>query len=216
MKKILLIGDSIRAGYDKYIKACFSSVAEVYYPEENCRFAETVLRFLHEWARNTGVPDGEWDVIHWNAGLWDTLRLFGDGPMTPIDWYASYIERIQKRIDRLFPNAVSVFATSTPVRPPEAWSDPGSFFRDNADIRAYNAAACRVLAPCGTVIDDLYAAMESAPDEYHSDMTHFYTPEGTERIGQAVKGSLLSALGLKEEDLIAATGDFRPDKIIGI
>lgn len=49
MKKILLIGDSIRLGYDKYIKMAFEDVAEVYYPAENSRFVMYVYRRLHEW-----------------------------------------------------------------------------------------------------------------------------------------------------------------------
>ena len=35
-------------------------------------------------------------------------------------------------------------------------------------------------------IDDLYAVMKGAPDSARSDMTHFNTPDGTERIGNAV------------------------------
>ena len=35
MKKILLLVDSIRKGYDKYVKIAFGGVAEVYFPEEN-------------------------------------------------------------------------------------------------------------------------------------------------------------------------------------
>ena len=31
-------------GYDKYVKEALAGAAEVYYPEENCRFAEYVLR----------------------------------------------------------------------------------------------------------------------------------------------------------------------------
>ena len=49
MKKILLIGDSIRMGYDKYVKEALDGVAEVYYPKENCKMAVYVLRFLQEW-----------------------------------------------------------------------------------------------------------------------------------------------------------------------
>ena len=48
MKKVILIGDSIRMGYDKYIKASLEGEAEVFYPSENCRFATYVLRFVHE------------------------------------------------------------------------------------------------------------------------------------------------------------------------
>lgn len=71
MKKVLLIGDSIRAGYDKYLKKALEDVAEVYYPSDNCRFAEYVLRHLHDWKQGLGLD--EVDLVHWNAGLWDTL-----------------------------------------------------------------------------------------------------------------------------------------------
>ena len=37
MKKIVLIGDSIRMGYCEYVKNSLRDVAEVYYPPENCR-----------------------------------------------------------------------------------------------------------------------------------------------------------------------------------
>jgi hypothetical protein len=38
-------------GYDKYVKDALSGVADVYYPDENCRFAVYVLRYAHEWKR---------------------------------------------------------------------------------------------------------------------------------------------------------------------
>ena len=49
MKKILLIGDSIRMGYCEYVKEALSDSAVVYYPPENCKFAVNVLRFMKEW-----------------------------------------------------------------------------------------------------------------------------------------------------------------------
>ena len=54
MKKIVLIGDSIRMGYDKYIKDSLAGKAEVFYPTENCKFAEYILRFAHGWKNNGG------------------------------------------------------------------------------------------------------------------------------------------------------------------
>ena len=35
MKNVLLIGDSIRMGYDKAVKNTLKNVANVYFPEEN-------------------------------------------------------------------------------------------------------------------------------------------------------------------------------------
>ena len=111
MKKIVLIGDSIRMGYDKYVKESLDGIAEVYYPEENCKFAEYVLRFIGEWKKR-----GEWpcdiDLVHWNAGLWDVLDVDGEGPLTSLDYYKEAIGRIDRRIRRIFPNAKIVFATS--------------------------------------------------------------------------------------------------------
>ena len=77
MKKVVLIGDSIRMGYDKYVKEALKNSAEVYYPGENCRFAEYVLRYAHEW-KKAGAWGDDVDLVHWNAGLWDVLELFGD------------------------------------------------------------------------------------------------------------------------------------------
>ena len=75
MKKIVLIGDSIRMGYDKYVKEALADVAEVYYPEENCRFAEYTLRFAHEWKSRGKWPD-DIDLVHWTVGLWDVCEIF--------------------------------------------------------------------------------------------------------------------------------------------
>ena len=104
MKKIVLIGDSIRMGYDKYVKKALDGEAEVYYPDENCRFAEYVLRYAHEWKNNLGWPTDA-DLVHWNAGLWDALELFGDEPLTTIDYYEHALKRIDKRLRFLFPKA---------------------------------------------------------------------------------------------------------------
>ena len=198
MKKILLIGDSIRKGYDLYVQKSFSGIAEVYYPEENCKFALYILKFLHYWKSELKIDNV--DAIHWNAGLWDTLRVYGDDCLTRFDHYVDTVERIQKRIEFLFPNAVSIFATSTPVL--ETGFIKDFEMRYNADVERYNAAACEVLAKRGVVINDLYGLMKDAPESYHSDQTHFDTPDATERIGGAVNGVLCDALHIDRSRLI--------------
>ena len=62
MKNILLIGDSIRIGYDKAVRNTLEGIANVYFPEENTRFASYVLRYLHEYKGL--VPGGHVDVLH--------------------------------------------------------------------------------------------------------------------------------------------------------
>lgn len=197
MKKIVLIGDSIRMGYDKYVKDALSKVAEVYYPQENCRFAEYVLRYAHEW-KASGKWGDDVDLVHWNAGLWDALELFGDEPLTSLSYYGEAISRIDKRLRMLFPNAKIVFATSTNVN--EKMSVP-EFTRHNTTIQKYNREALRVLSETDTVINDLYTLTASFPDNYRSDWVHFYTPIGTEFVGGRVLSVICELLEITPEKI---------------
>ena len=63
MKKVLLIGDSTRQGYDKYVKQALADSCEVYYPQENCRFAQFVLRHLSDWKKELNLGD-DVDAVH--------------------------------------------------------------------------------------------------------------------------------------------------------
>ena len=197
MKKIVLIGDSIRMGYDKYVKEALMGSAEVYYPAENCRFAQNVLRFAHDWRKK-----GEWpkdiDLVHWNAGLWDILEMDGYGPLSSIEHYTNMIERIDKRLRFLFPEAKMVFATSTAVRENEY---KGSSRRRNSVIDEYNRAAIKVLSKTDTVIDDLYSITTDIPAECCSDMTHFNTPEGAAYVEGKVVSVLCRELGIAATDV---------------
>jgi hypothetical protein len=198
MKKILLIGDSIRIGYDQYVKEAMENVAEVYYPSENCRFAAYILRNLHNWT--DGLPLDEIDAVHWNVGLWDTLRIYGDEPLTKPEVYADYINRIANRIKLLYPNAVSIFATSTPVI--ESGFIEDFEMRYNSDVEQYNSIARDVLACHDVVINDLYELLKDCPESYHSDQTHFYTADATECIGGRVIDILCDSLSIDKSGLI--------------
>ena len=213
MKKIILIGDSIRMGYDKYVKEAFSETAEVYYPADNCRFATYIIRFVHEWKKKGEWPEDA-DLVHWNAGLWDVPEIMGDEPVTPIEHYAVQIARIDRRLRELFPKAKIVFATSTAVE--EEKFGP-VFKRRNATIEAFNAAAIKALEGTDTVIDDLYAVTASAPEGCHSDMTHYSTPAGIEHVGGAVIGLISRELGIKPKavDMDTFYPEAYPKKVIG-
>lgn len=209
MKNILLIGDSIRMGYDKSVKSTLQGKANVYFPEENCRFASYVLRYLHEYQRLLG--EAPVDVVHWNAGLWDCLRLFGEEPHTPIEIYTYYIERICIRIKKLFPGAQVIFATSTSVQSELMRSD---FKRYNHEIEAYNAAAVQVVSRYGFQVNDLYGVSTTLPPEAHSDAVHYYTPMGTKAFTEQVLSYLLPAIG--EDFSVEYREDLYVDEPIGI
>lgn len=198
MKKILLIGDSIRQGYDKYVKYALKDSCEVYYPEDNCRFAEYVLRHISDWKGELGLGD-DVDVVHWNAGLWDTLTLYEDGCLTPPDFYEYFIDKICKRIKVLFPKAKVIFATSTPVVE-ERFPKPEQSKRLNSDVAKYNEIAKKTVEKHGVTVNDLYSVVEKLSIDCYSDMTHLYTPEGTQVITNAVIKAISNVLGCEFEE----------------
>ena len=192
MDKVVLIGDSIRMGYDRYVRCRLSGRAEVYYSSENSRMSSNLLRVAKDQIEKECELD-EVTLIHFNVGLWDVLRIEGDGPHTPLPFYEDNLRRLVKRLRRVCPNAKLIFATSTPVLE-DQFGSPDHFMRYNADIEAYNAAAVRIMEKLGVAVNDLYAVAKQLPREAHSDATHFYTELGKTAFGDAVTEAVLRAV----------------------
>lgn len=209
MKTLLLLGDSIRRGYDKSVKKTLEGRANVIFPEENCRFASYLLRIFHECF--DGFRGEDIDVIHWNAGLWDCLRLFEEDTHTPIEHYAYYIERLCVRIKKLCPNAKVIFATSTSVISERMNKN---FKRYNEEIEKYNEVAVKIVKRYGFAVNDLYSLSTSLPIEAHSDSVHYYTTMGTEAFTNRVLSYVLPELGIDEK--LEYREDMYTDKPVGI
>lgn len=191
---VLLIGDSIRygappnsPGYGIYVKEMLQGVANVYAPDDNCRFAEYTLRYIHDWAKE--IDAKSIDVIHWNNGLWDVLRLNGDEPLSPPEIYEYFLRRVYAVLRKLFPNAKIIFALSTSVI--EEWADP-NFFRYNAEIEKYNEVAQNVMRELGVPVNDLYSITRTFDNSLHSDWVHF-GHEGSKILAKAVVEKILNA-----------------------
>lgn len=190
MKRVFLVGDSIRIGYDNHVRNLLEDCAQFYWSQDNARFAAYTLRYLHEWASADCEPE-KIDVVHWNNGLWDALHVLGDDAHTPVDEYARTLRRIARRMHKVFPNAKIIFGLTTSVI--EERMGP-NFFRRNTEIEQYNEAARRALAEEDVEINDLYTVAREMPDDWHSvDGTHF-TEEGyrllAEKVASAIKAHL--------------------------
>ena len=196
-------------GYDKSVRKTLEGKANVIFPEENCRFASYLLRNFHEYLKD--VKGEDVDVVHWNAGLWDCLRLFEEEPHTPIEVYAYYIDRLCIRIKKICPNAKVIFATSTKVLSEKM---DKNFKRYNEEIQKYNDAAVEVVKKHGFLVNDLYAVSDKLPEEAHSDAVHYYTPMGTEAFTSAVLSFVIPALGIDGD--AEYREDMYKDKPIGI
>ena len=56
MKNILLLGDSIRMGYDSFVRDKLAGRANVFFAEDNGRFAQYTLRALGDWKGQLSLP----------------------------------------------------------------------------------------------------------------------------------------------------------------
>jgi hypothetical protein len=120
--------------------------------------------YSYDWTIN--IDREKIDLVHWNNGLWDVLRVNGDEPLTPIDIYEKMIVRVADNIKKLFPNAKIVFALSTAVI--EEWARP-DFLRYNSDIEKYNEVAKNALSKKGIIINDLYSITKGFDSSLHAD-----------------------------------------------
>ena len=214
MKKVVLLGDSIRQGYDKYVKLAFEGEVQVYSPEENSRFAAYALRQLALWRKQMGCGS-DVDLVHWNVGGWDCLHMLDGRPHTDIEVYRDYLVRIHATLNMLFPGAKQIFATTVAVNE-KAYEDL-QYKRYNQEVEAYNAAARQALEPLGVQINDMYPMTNGLPDEYYShNLTHLYTKEGTKLLTEKVVAAIEKSLGVKSRPLDYDMLFVMPEKVVGV
>ena len=176
MKKIILLGDSIRQiGYGRRTAELLGEGYTVWQPDDNCRFASYTLRMLYDYRE---IMKGS-DVIHWNNGLWDVCDLFGDGAFTPLDVYVNELVRIATILKTYAPGGAVIFATTTPPSP-KMWG------HDLDRVRAYNAAAMAALEPLGVLFDDLFTPVAEDIDRMISEDYLHASPYGVEILANRV------------------------------
>jgi len=182
MKKVLLLGDSIRMGYCGHVKELLKGEAEVFHPEGNCQYTQHTLVSLSGWTTLAGDPESV-DLVHWNNGHWDVAHWDGEAvSLNTPQQYGVMLERIHGQLRKRLPNAKIVFALTTPMNPAAgACQNP----RSNREIVEYNAVARAVMGKLGAPINDLHALMADKPASFFIDYAHF-TEEGYKILADTV------------------------------
>lgn len=188
-KNVLLIGDSIRMGYCQTVRQELSDVANVFFPEENCRDTHYVMTSMRAWLNL--CPPEDVDLVQFNCGHWDIAHWNGEEQsLTSLPQYAESIGRIIEQLRRNCPHAQIVFATTTPMNPDGSM---GVNPRSTEEIRRYNDAARAVAQEKQVIVLDLFAQTADWGTEDYADYCH-YTPAAFERLGRAVAGFLRQVL----------------------
>lgn len=174
-KHVLLLGDSLRMGYEPVVRKLLKGKADVSGPAENGRWAGYTLNSLRFWKNSFPTPD----VIHWNNGLWDLGDDYQIGrPFSLPEEYESALERMVIVLNKLFPNAKIIMATTLPTDNP-----------DTSGIEEYNDILKRVAAKHNIPVNDMFPIIKNNIDLIGQDHIHL-TKEGFEKIGGIVAGEI--------------------------
>ena len=195
LPRVLIIGDSISIGYTLPVRKLLKGKANLHRIPTNAGHTGMGLAGLPKWL---DAKHGEWDVIHFNWGLWDLCyrnpksknqghRDKVDGTITHTpEQYAANWEKIVAALKKT--NAKLIFATTTPVPEGEAGRKVG-------DDLIYNAAAAKVMKKHGVEINDLHAVMAGKMGQFGKKPgdVHF-KPEGSQRLAEQVAQAIEASL----------------------
>ena len=185
MKKVLLLGDSIRIGYQPFVKEELAGEFEVLYPEDNGRFAAyTLWQVNQEFKHN---PDIE--LVHFNNGYWDmNIEAPMTEPIHPVEEYVSFLRRIVALCRQC--GATVVFATTVPILGDGAAGDntgvQGTINYSNEWVKQYNAAATALMAELEVPVNDLYALCMEDDRRYKCEDLLHLSEEGSRRCAKQV------------------------------
>jgi len=184
--KVLILGDSISIGYAPVAARELAGDVFVAHHEGNSGDSANLLAHLDAWL----AADADADLVHFNVGLHD-LRLWrrSGEHQVPLVAYRDNLAEIVRRLEAT--GKALVWATTTPVDDERNARGTGDFFRRNADVLAYNAAAREIVDAAGIPVNDLYAVIADAGpgDCLREDGVHM-TDRGYVLLGQTVAAAV--------------------------
>ena len=197
LPRVVLIGDSIRMGYQAVVKEALVGKAQIWAPEDNCRYAAYALEHLDEW-----ISSRRPDVIHLNVGLHDMYLMKETGaPRTSLEDYGKNLRKIFERITKET-SAILILALTTPAH--EQWQEVsegyGRVVRRDSDVVRYNQLAGQLAKEFSLPVNDLYRVVGEVGKEelMTKDGVHF-NAKGNDRLGNAVATRIRDALGSLSE-----------------
>jgi len=189
LPRVLIIGDSISIGYTLAVRVLLKDKANLHRPLTNGGPTKRGVEEIENW-----LGDGSWDVIHFNWGLHDIVRMMEDGErvdpprgnhQVPAEQYEQNLNTLVERLKQT--GAKLIWCATTPV--PE-----GSSFRKPGDEVEYNAIAQKVMTAHGIPTNDLYTyALERLDDIQQPANVHF-TKEGSAELAKPVVEHILDTL----------------------
>lgn len=189
---VLVIGDSISLGYTPHVVTMMQDEANVVHNKGNAQHTGTGVAKIDGW-----LGDTDWDIIHFNWGLWDLCYRHPESKVqgrrdkargtltTSLEQYEQNLDQLVIRLRKT--NATLIWASTTVVPAGEAGR------RVDDDLK-YNAVAAKVMQKHGVVINDLNKLSRSlAPKLFKKAGDVHLTNEGYQQLAMQVAQSLRDA-----------------------
>ena len=192
LPRVLLLGDSISVGYTLPVRAKLAGEANVHRPQENCGPTSRGVARLDTW-----LGDGQWDVIHFNFGIWDTHWMKNDQIASnhlSIDkdthrrfTTEEHLENMSKIVAILKkPGATLIWGSTTPYV--SYGEDTKLLLQKNNDTDK------ELMLKEGVTVNDLYNfALPNLKEWQSNDGCHF-KPEGYDQLAQQVASTIADVL----------------------
>jgi alpha-L-fucosidase len=191
LPQVLLVGDSISAGYHQLVAKALEGRAVVARSADNGESTAVGVLKIDGW-----LGDAKWDVIHFNWGVWDMYGWqYAADDRSPAK-YAERLETLVLRMKRT--GAKLIWATTTPVPPNaeaimlERWKK--AVVIDENLERQYQDAALQVMKKHGVAVNDLFALMKPRRSEFQADDNVHFSPAGSALLAKQVASAILQQL----------------------
>lgn len=191
LKKVMLIGDSIRLGYQPYTSLYLMDKAEIRGPESSCGHTFEILENAYKWLTEEGEV-----IYHISACHHDimTVPFNSRKNLVDISDYVTNIQRIIKYIHMVNPQALIIWGTSTPVVDEKVQANLHTVKGNglyNEDVVKYNDAAVKEVTRLGIPVNDLYAyVLDGNPERIMMEDGIHFNETGYQLLGEQVANAL--------------------------
>jgi uncharacterized protein len=189
---VLLIGDSISAGYRGGVAKALEGKAIVTKSSDNGESTAVGVIKIDGW-----LGDTKWAVIHFNWGVWDMYGWqYASDDRSP----AAYAQRLEALVVRMKKTGAKlIWATTTPV-PPKAEGTMLKRWKKEVVItpeleNQYREAALNVMKKYDVQINDLYALLKPRQSEFQAEDNVHFSGGGSALMAQQVADAILKSLG---------------------
>ena len=191
LPKVLLIGDSISAGYHKIVAKALEGKAVVAKSSDNGESTAVGVIKIDGW-----LGDTQWDVIHFNWGVWDMYGWqYAEDDRSP----AMYAQRLETLVNRMKKTGAKlIWATTTPVPPkPEAtmlkrWQKE-VVISTELELE-YQEAALQIMKKHDVQVNDLYKLLKPRRSEFQADDNVHFSGGGSALMANQVADCIMKCL----------------------